>query len=504
LGALSEMEEAVRINPEDSANYEELGVAHAALGMREEAIEDFGRAIELNPGQARYYRLRANELCGIPRFEGAIADARRALEIDPDHYLAYPPLLRAYRGLGQPEKSREALADLAAASVTWADTEARTWALVQSAREHFSVLDDPQTALAEASRAIEIDPANANTLDLRVRIRQALNDERGAEADCEAFARVVLDVTAKPETRLLIWRLGPRCNRWDLMQEGAERLVDDFPRWPAVYFGRAIVDMDLGHFDAALEGADRVIELAPRGWRGYQLRGVIHDRMNRWDEALRDFARALQLSPSKSINRFNYSSTLFSVGRPEEALAEIEHALELSPDSAAYHVERVGQLANLGRCNEARDALHTLGSWPSRFTSFEQATLASAFVYRVIYGCPQAYDSAAALSYARAAVAARPEPMWEKVYGAALYHDGEYEQAKQILLAAVEKEEEEPRGLFLLALTSAMQGSSVEARLYFDHAVALMEQYEPRNPVLLDLRREASRLLGIEEGQGVN
>ena len=86
--AISDVNEALRLKPKGkryrSAFFHTRGVAKAALGDYNGAIEDFSECIQLNPKKALYYHDRAEAKEARNQHEEAIVDFQKAKELDPD------------------------------------------------------------------------------------------------------------------------------------------------------------------------------------------------------------------------------------------------------------------------------------------------------------------------------------------------------------------------------------------------------------------------------------
>jgi tetratricopeptide (TPR) repeat protein len=82
--------------------------------------------------------------------------------------------------------------------------------------------------------------------------------------------------------------------------------------------------------------------------------------------------------------------------------------------------------------------------------------------------------------------------------GLVLYRHGRYAEAREALLQAQElATRESAHTLLSLAMVSWQLGREVEARGYYDRAVARIEEDSPKDPELSYHRREAARLLGV-------
>ena len=82
--AVRDCTQAIQLNPENAAAYGNRGVARAALGNAEDAIEDFDAAIRLDPEEAEYFHERGLAKEALGQKEAAKADFEKAKELDPD------------------------------------------------------------------------------------------------------------------------------------------------------------------------------------------------------------------------------------------------------------------------------------------------------------------------------------------------------------------------------------------------------------------------------------
>jgi tetratricopeptide (TPR) repeat protein len=501
LGALAEAEEAVKLDPEDPVSYSTRATINEILGRHREAIKDITRAIELDPVNAPYHWMRATWRIVEGQFEEAIADARRALDLNPDYMTAYRPLLNAHFYLSHLDKVRVILTELAAVLEMWADPAARSGAHILIAKGS-ELLGEPDRALDEATHALELDPGNLNALLFRARMRHTMQDEPGAKVDCDAAARIILNESQEPSIRLRSIELGGTCDQYmEPAMKGLDQLIEDYPNWWAPYSRRATANLHIGHLEAALADCNKVIELAPRYAVGYHQRQVLRFKM-RLPGTEDDFKMAIELNPYNVNLRRNWAMSMFQGGRFEEALAEVDRILKLDPIFTGAYTERGRQLAFQGRCEEAKEALNEALElaldWEKPGT---RGNIAEAQVQTLFFGCPDDYDPASAVANARAPIIVEgsEDPEHWAVLGAALYHDVQYEEAREALLKAVKLAgKESPYELFMLSATDCRLGNYEQAKSHYDRAVTMMEKGSKDNPVFINYRSEAARLLGIQ------
>lgn len=82
--AISEYDEAIRLNPEYAYAYYNRGTAYYYLGQLERGIQDYDEAIRLNPEDALAYANRAQVYTLLNRDTEVEKDINRAIELGVD------------------------------------------------------------------------------------------------------------------------------------------------------------------------------------------------------------------------------------------------------------------------------------------------------------------------------------------------------------------------------------------------------------------------------------
>jgi tetratricopeptide (TPR) repeat protein len=88
-GAITDLNEAIRLNPADTLAYNNRGMMKSELGDKQGAIADFNEAIRLNPDFAGTYYNRGFMKYKLGDKQGAIADFNEAIRLKPDFDFAY-------------------------------------------------------------------------------------------------------------------------------------------------------------------------------------------------------------------------------------------------------------------------------------------------------------------------------------------------------------------------------------------------------------------------------
>ena len=108
-------------------------------------------------------------------------------------------------------------------------------------------------------------------------------------------------------------------------------------------------------------------------------------------------------------------------------------------------------------------------------------------------------DAAAVVDDAQMTDSGAGDPEAWITYGTALYRAARYDEAREALFQAVEiAKAESPYDQFVLSMVSFRLGDRRQARIHYDRAVTAMDPNGSANPIWINYRREASRLLGIE------
>jgi serine/threonine protein kinase/Tfp pilus assembly protein PilF len=506
--ARTAIERAMEIDDLDPWNYVQRSWILWGMGKQDEALSDLARAIELDPEHAFLYCNRAERLNSMGRFEEAIADARRSIELNPDDRFAYRQLFQALlstvsvetvQAIGEPEVEvgpdailRAELEDFGARADGWFDVEAKAWAY-RTIGDYYRKLKDHELAMKWVERGIEADPDDFWGLIFRRRIHKALGDDAAAAADCDAAARIDIDEPNAMSNRA--YHMVFDCGRQEQAIADFTRIIELVPKWSEGFVGRGTAQLMLQRHEDALADLNNAIELAPLDPRAYTNRAIVYGALHRRDEQLADLRKSLELNPHSAIGWLNYGIQLFNDGRVAEALEQHDRAIELNPRYTAAHAERANMLAWLGRCDEAATALARAEEVYQSGSPQSSWNIAAVHYSGLLYNCPEQSNPDLALGYARVAYEARPE-RHRTGYAEALFHIGDYAEARQLYTEAYEKDPE--GGWLYLAMCHWHLGNKTEARKLYEQSVTWMEENFPRSPLLKPQRQEAAELLGIQ------
>ncbi|NDJ22485.1 tetratricopeptide repeat protein [Nostoc sp. B(2019)] len=247
VNAITNYNQALQLNPNNTDLYYRRGLAHYQLGDYEGAIADYSQAIQINLHDAKSYNKRGLALYQLGRLEEAIDDYTQAIRINPNVAVAY--------------KNRA------------------------EARSH---IGDNQGAIEDYTQAIKINPDYADTSKSRGISRYLLGYQPGFT---QAIKINTQDANAYKN------RGNARSDLGDY--EGA---IEDYtqaiqinPNYADAYYNRGNARFDLGDYEGAIEDYTQAIQINPNYADSYYNRGNI--RLEKGDKqgGIEDFQKAADI-----------------------------------------------------------------------------------------------------------------------------------------------------------------------------------------------------------------
>jgi tetratricopeptide (TPR) repeat protein len=285
--AVSQVEEAIQLDPSRGATYSGLGALRLAQGEREAARAAFSKAVEVDPKSVEARMALAVFQLQVGEPGDAEKTLRAALEIDPRHALANRTMSALYLGSGRAPEAEKYLKAFVESS--------------QSDRAWFTLADYYVLMKRDADARAMLQPLterDATSVDAHIRLARI-----EYAADREAAHRRIDGVLSKTPQHVdaLLTKA-----RW-LLAEGK----------PA----------------DALERAEPAVKAMPSNLSAHYLTGLIHAALNDSRAAIAAFNEVLRLNPRAAAAQLQLSRLQLAQGAVAETVQLAESALKNAPGS---------------------------------------------------------------------------------------------------------------------------------------------------------------------------
>lgn len=238
---------------------------------------------------------------------GRLADAqalyRQVLAAAPQHFDARHLLGAAYLQLGD---AAAAVENITAALALREEPAALTnLALAQA------TLGDREAALASLDRALVVQPDNAEALNNRGNLLQALRRTTDALDSFDRALRIRPNYPEALNNRVTALR---QLKRFDEALESAEQSLRVRPGDVQTLQNRALALKELGRLDEALHAFDQILAQRPDYAPAWADRGTVQEARGKPNEALADYDAAIARDPNYAPAHWNRSVVLLRTG----------------------------------------------------------------------------------------------------------------------------------------------------------------------------------------------
>ena len=334
-GAIADFDSAIELDPKSPDAYNNRGDARRARGDQNGAIVDYSRAIALDPKFAAAYNNRAIAEKAAGDTRSALADFNRAIALDPklatgaakndsgNNSVAGPvidanlqPGFNSGTAPGQPGIDAGLDSGVNAAAVYCNSGFAK------------AAKGDLDGAIADYTRAIELDPSYARAYNNRGIVEAAMGVLDAAIADYNHA--IVLDPSYAKAFNNRGIAEAARGNP-DAAIADYTRAISLEPTDALVFLNRGSVKQSGGDLDGAIADYTRAIELNSKYTYAYCSRGSARQTKGDLDGALADYNRAIELKPEFAPPYYNRGLVKATMRNWPDALVDCRRFCELSP-----------------------------------------------------------------------------------------------------------------------------------------------------------------------------
>jgi tetratricopeptide (TPR) repeat protein len=207
-----------------------------------------------------------------------------------------------------------------------------------------------QTAIANYTEAIRLDPKSAEAYFNRGRLYAKKDDDDKAIADYTKATQI------KPDyVEAYVRRAGAYLRRGECEKAIADcnEAIQVNPRFAMAYCNRGVVYGNRGEHDKAITDYNEAIRLNPKFALAYHNRGVAYSRMGRLDKAIADYTEAIRLDPKDALAYDTRGQAIMENGDHDKAIADYNEAIRLDPKYAQAYCNRGVAYENKGEHDKA-------------------------------------------------------------------------------------------------------------------------------------------------------
>ncbi|MGO8763563.1 MAG: tetratricopeptide repeat protein [Limisphaerales bacterium] len=288
--AISEAQEALRVDPDYVEARNSLGNALIEDGRIDEAISQFQAALRLNPDYADTHNNLGDALSKKGRIDEAMIQIQEALRLSPDYADAHYNLGLIYRQKGMIDEANRQIQEALRLNPNYVEAYNNLgYALLQKGR-----IDE---AIGQFKEALRLNPDDAD----------AHNNLGSA-----FFKNGRLDEASSEFQKAL--RLNPNL--------------------ATAHYNLGLILRQEGRIDEAIGQYNEALRLDPDNVEVHNNLGYAFLQEKQFDEAIGQFQKAIQLQPDYFEAHNNLGIALINEGRIGDAISQFQAALRLNPDYA--------------------------------------------------------------------------------------------------------------------------------------------------------------------------
>lgn len=322
---LADLDEAVRLAPDNVALLRERGLTLFNMDKPERALADFSRAVKLEPNDSPLHQVMAVVLARLKKFDEALAEIEKARKLEPNSIM---PLVQKARIHAQQKKYDAAIEDLKQA-MAMKPGNAEMLELLLLRAGVYQVKGDAQKALDDVDEALKLRPGSIELLAQKARIHAGQKDYDAAIEDLnQAWAGNQGNVAVLLLRADVYLLKGDKQKALADLNEAARLKPGD----PLVIRSRAQFLAQENQLDEAIAVLDKLVKKSPKDISTLIQLAAIHAAKKNWGRAIEINRAVLTIDPAEWRALRGLGDAMLNTGRHTEAIAYYEKAFEAEPN----------------------------------------------------------------------------------------------------------------------------------------------------------------------------
>lgn len=363
-GFLSKAEDeytrALHYEPNSTVALDMRSKALLKAGKPRKALDDINALARLTRNDPEVFMTRAMIHVKLKNYPAALADYVQLENLSPGADRVLKEKVLVYFKMDQPQKALDALSGQIAKKTDDVEIlvlQARAQMLLQNMSTADAILrqalnkkplhapaylyralivrnNDPDAALANLNRALELDSSLVDAYKERARIFAELNEPVRAASDLTAAAHL------DPSDGEIFTMRGLSFMKrmlYDSAIADFTRALECLPGDVRVLYDRAVTHYLKDDVQQAMADVDALLQIKPESARSLGLRGILNFNSGKYAQAREDFDKAVSISPSDPQLRNNRGFFLYKMGDRGAAVEDFNRAIQTD---ANYSIAR--------------------------------------------------------------------------------------------------------------------------------------------------------------------
>jgi tetratricopeptide (TPR) repeat protein/S1-C subfamily serine protease len=320
-GAITDLNEAININPKYPEAYLTRGLLRSELGDSKGAIADLDRAININPNYLEGYTIRSIVNLKLNNFKGAISDSTRVINTNNTKGGFYQSI----------SSSNIGISIIAYTMRSRANIEVKNF----------------KDAIADSSRTIELINANVRDRELMSLLPSAFFLRGVGKAASQDISGGISDLTnaaklARQQGQMQLYQ--ETIDVLNLLKPLAnyDKAIALNPKKASLYIERgSFKNEKLNNANAALADYDRAIAIDPKYAIAYSIRGVLkYQNLNDPKGAMIDLSKSIELDSKLIDGYYNRGDLNYSLGNKQAAIADFQKVITLDKNGVTGSISQ--------------------------------------------------------------------------------------------------------------------------------------------------------------------